>query len=132
MNEKQVADAYNQHGALVYRRCLRIVSSKATAEDLLHEVLLRMWKYPEGYEKAESRLAWLYRVSDNCCFDRLRANKNLVLDDSAFETQQACAQGNALSQIADQQIVRCFLGKLDRELQQVFVLLFCAVSQRCG
>src|SRR5438105_4321088 len=83
MTESEVAEAYRRFGHLVLARCRRILRDDAGAEDALQEVLVRLWRYGDGFRAADSKVAWLYRVAERVCFDQLsrrRARAESVLD----------------------------------------------------
>src|SRR5262245_35863165 len=72
MTHEEIEHAYRQYGHLVLRRCQRILRGAPAAEDVLQEVFVRLWRYGDAYRAAESKLPWLYRVADRCCFDHLQ------------------------------------------------------------
>src|SRR5262249_43810913 len=71
MTEAEVEEAYRRFGPLVMRRCRRILGSEAAAKDALQETFLRLWRHGDGFAAASSKLGWLYRVAERCCFDHL-------------------------------------------------------------
>src|SRR5258708_12668963 len=75
MTHDEVAEAYRQYGHLVLRRCRRILRGDGGAEDALQEVFVRLWRYGEAFAAAESKVLWLYRVADRCCFDHLSSRR---------------------------------------------------------
>ena len=59
-----------------YRReilvhCYRILGSFEDAEDILQEVLVRLWKHLDSFEGRASLRTWLYKVATNACLDAL-------------------------------------------------------------
>jgi RNA polymerase sigma-70 factor (ECF subfamily) len=69
MTEEALAEAYRRFGTCVYRRCRLILRNEIAAEDVVQVVFTKLWRYGHGFEQAESKLAWLYRVAERCCFD---------------------------------------------------------------
>ncbi len=121
MTHEEIAAAYAQYGHLVLRRCQRIVRRDDAAEDALQEVFVRLWRYGDAFRAAESRLAWLYRVADRCCFDvlaRERTRQETPLDDGG---EELAIPGNAAA-VEDREIVLRFLERFDDRLKQVAVL----------
>src|SRR5687768_1267942 len=76
MKHEEIEEAYRRYGHLVLRRCRRILKDDAAAEDALQEVFLRLWRYGEAYLIADSKVSWLYRVADRCCFDQLARRRS--------------------------------------------------------
>ena len=62
---------YALYGYAVHRRCVRLLQSEAEADDALHEVFLRAWRYAHTLQ-GEDPLPWLYRIADRHCVDLLR------------------------------------------------------------
>lgn len=70
---------YRRYGLQVLRRCQRILRNDAEAEDVVHEVFMRVMEAAEarGADKGlpaapEEAMAVLYRASTNLCLNRLR------------------------------------------------------------
>jgi RNA polymerase sigma-70 factor (ECF subfamily) len=74
MSHDELEALYSSYGFAVQQRCLRLLRDRAEADDAVQEVFLRVQRY--GGPKTEaSTLAWLYRVADRHCFDRLDRRK---------------------------------------------------------
>jgi RNA polymerase sigma-70 factor (ECF subfamily) len=116
MTEDQLADAYRRYGSLVVGRCRRILRDPAAAEDALQETFVRLWCHADGFIAAESKVAWLYRVAERCCFDQL-ARRRHVGEPRAEPT--TADSGRALE---DREIILRFLYRLDERVQKVAVL----------
>jgi len=122
MTEDEVAQAYRQYGFLVLRRCRRILRDEAAGEDALQEVFVRLMRYGRAFEKAESKVLWLYRVADRCCFDllaRRTSRAEAPLGESAQDLRPA---GGGAQAIEDRDVVLRFLAHFDDRLKKVAVL----------
>lgn len=71
MEAKTLEHWYALYGYAVHRRCVRLLQSEAEADDALHEVFLRAWRYAHTLQ-GEQPLPWLYRIADRHCADLLR------------------------------------------------------------
>jgi len=71
----------NRHRPL-FRFFFRLTSRQATAEDLVHEVFLRMIRYRHTYqaeaEAAGAFEAWMYRIARNTLADHARKHRHEV------------------------------------------------------
>src|SRR6266542_2943290 len=122
MTDGEIADAYQRYGHLVLRRCKRILRDEAAAEDALQETFLRLWRYGDAFPEATSKVSWLYRVAERCCFDHLarrkiRAEASLNEGRRSLETHRTDAQA-----LEDREVVMQFLDRFDDRLKQVAVL----------
>jgi RNA polymerase sigma-70 factor (ECF subfamily) len=123
MTHAEVETAYRDYGHLVLRRCQRVLRGDAAAEDVLQEVFVRLWRYGDAFRAADSKLLWLYRVADRCCFDHLARRPNAPtgapLDAAAAVAAPGAGHDGAL---ADRDVVMRFLGRFDDRVKQVAVL----------
>jgi RNA polymerase sigma factor (sigma-70 family) len=71
----------NRHRPL-FRFFFRLTSRQATAEDLVHEVFLRMIRYRHTYrtegETAGAFEAWMYRIARNTLADHARKHRHEI------------------------------------------------------
>jgi RNA polymerase sigma-70 factor (ECF subfamily) len=122
LTEGDVATAYERYGHLVLGRCQRILRDAAAAEDALQEAFTRLWTYGDSFAGAESKVAWLYRVADRCCFDaldrRARRGEESLETVPARHLQQPPTGARAVD---DREVVIRFLSRFDRKVRQVAV-----------
>ena len=73
---------YREYRTPVYTILIRIVGSRETAEDLLHDLFLRLFEAPPGEEVRNTR-AWIFRMARNLAIDSLRtAHPSEELDET--------------------------------------------------
>ena len=67
---------YDRHASILYALLLRMLSSAAEAEEILHEVYWRVWSRPEQYqpERASPRV-YLFQLARSRALDRLRRDR---------------------------------------------------------
>ena len=59
----------------LYRFALRIVKNKAEAEDVVQDVLSRLWRTRNNWDRIENLEAWSMRITRNMALDHLRSLK---------------------------------------------------------
>jgi RNA polymerase sigma factor (sigma-70 family) len=122
MTEEEVAEAYRRYGFLVLRRCRRILRDDAAGDDALQEVFVRLMRYGRAFEKAESKVLWLYRVAERCCFDLLaRRGSRAEVPHGEGDGEVFSTRGGAEA-LEDRDVVLRFLASFDDRLKQVAVL----------
>jgi RNA polymerase sigma factor (sigma-70 family) len=63
----------------------RMLSNSAEAEDAVQDAFMRLWTHAARWQPGQAKFeTWLYRVTLNKCFDRLRRRPTLEID-SAME-----------------------------------------------
>ncbi len=73
--DRELADYFRRYAALVYRRALVLMGSKADAEDVVQEVFVRVAGNLDTFRKEAQISTWLYRITTNYCLTQLRNRK---------------------------------------------------------
>jgi RNA polymerase sigma-70 factor (ECF subfamily) len=72
-DDSAMAELYDRYSGIVYGVALRVLGSTASAEDLLQEVFLQLWRNPRAFDAERGRLApWLAVIARNRAIDMLR------------------------------------------------------------
>jgi RNA polymerase sigma factor (sigma-70 family) len=72
-----VETLYNRYMAKVYRQCLSLVQDSQKAQDLTHDIFLKVFTKLDAFQQRSSFSTWLYAISYNYCSDQLRQDKRL-------------------------------------------------------
>jgi len=89
LSDVEVGEIYRAYGHLLLRRCRLRTRDAAAAEDALQEAFVKIMKHGGAYLTAESRLKWLYRVVDNCCYDGFARRREAPVAPDALEERAA-------------------------------------------
>jgi RNA polymerase sigma-70 factor (ECF subfamily) len=74
--EQAMATLYDRYSKLVYSVALRVLRDPASAEDVLQDVFLGVWRRPERFVSARGSLGgWLAVVARNRSIDMLRRRR---------------------------------------------------------
>ena len=106
----------------VLGQATRMLGSRAEAEDVAQEAMLRLWKIAPDWRQGEAQVAtWLYRVVANLCTDRLRKRRSAVSFDQMPEPQDDSP--SVAARMQDQRRMRALADGLaalpDRQAQAV-------------
>jgi RNA polymerase sigma-70 factor, ECF subfamily len=72
-DEAAMGDLYDRYSGVVYGVALRVLGNTMTAEDVLQEVFLQLWRNPQAFDADRGRLApWLAVIARNRAIDLLR------------------------------------------------------------
>jgi RNA polymerase sigma-70 factor, ECF subfamily len=69
----------DDHRAELFAHCYRMLGSTEDAEDVLQEVLVRMWRGLRTFAGQSSLRTWLYRIATNACLDAIARRPKRVL-----------------------------------------------------
>jgi RNA polymerase sigma-70 factor, ECF subfamily len=117
----QAPDLYRKYRPLVLRRALRFYT-RQKAEDVVHEIFLKVLEKPDAFEGQSSMATWLYKVTTNHCLNRLRdhARRQEILREHgptlSSHRQTAC-------QAALTELVQMW-NELSEELQEIAVYYY--------
>jgi len=76
---RRFEECYAAHRDHVYRLGLRYGANRtAFAEDLTHDVFLKLWRSGPSLDEIENIGAWLHTAAANLAISRLRAEKSLL------------------------------------------------------
>jgi RNA polymerase sigma-70 factor (ECF subfamily) len=72
-DQSAMADLYDRYSGIVYGVALRVLANTTSAEDVVQEVFLQLWRNPQAFDSDRGRLApWLAVIARNRAIDLLR------------------------------------------------------------
>jgi len=74
-----------RHSARVFRFLLRLVDNAATAEDLVSETFIEIWRQAGRFEARSKASTWILGIARYKALSSLRQRRADQLDDGAFE-----------------------------------------------
>ena len=114
----EVADIYRQYLPFLVRRCRRLIRDDAGADDLLQEAFVKILRHGSAYREVDSKLPWLYRVVDNCCFSARERRREQPATPAELDRTGAGHYPATVSRIA----ARRALGRLTPPSRRIAVL----------
>jgi RNA polymerase sigma-70 factor (ECF subfamily) len=137
-DEQALSDIYDRYSQLIYSVAHQVLNDSGTAEDVLQEVFLQLWRVPDAFEPEKGSLgAWLTVVSRRRAIDRLRKRKAEVDLDGVIVPINATQLADAARhQITDK--VRALLANMPEKLRVTFELAYMQglthseISERLG
>ncbi len=68
---------YDLTSAKLFGVCLRVLNNRASAEDVLQETFMKVWRYADRYARGgTSPMTWLITIARNTAIDKLRAQRD--------------------------------------------------------
>ena len=127
----------NRHSRGCYRVAYRILHDKEQAEDVVQDVMLKIWQDPTIWSKNKAKSSgakfktWLYRVVINGAIDQYRKNKRKVriFDWVEFETEKVHAGDTQANQ--DKQMDLQNLTKIVNDIIQTLPVNYSTALVLC-
>lgn len=121
------AALYQATSAKLFGICLRVLNSRAEAEDALQEIYVKIWRNAGRYRAGTySPMTWLITIARNHAIDRLRARRTRGGGIEEAETVADGAPGPEALAIADSErgrLVTC-LAELPEDRAQAVRLAY--------
>jgi RNA polymerase sigma-70 factor (ECF subfamily) len=130
-DERAFAQLYDRYSSILFGLLLRILHSRAEAEDVLQEVCLQVWQQAHAFDASRGRpFTWLVTLARSRAIDRLRAVDSR--DRAALRAAEESPPPEAAAETADDeavrseegQIVRAALAELPEEQRQALLLAY--------
>src|SRR5271165_6618158 len=85
-NLADMSEIYERRHRTLFRFFFRLTGRQAAAEDLVHEVFLRMIRYRHTYRSGDGFEAWMYRIARNAFADHMKKHRlETPAEDGIFE-----------------------------------------------
>jgi RNA polymerase sigma-70 factor (ECF subfamily) len=74
-NEHAFRKLVETHQAMTYSLAFRMLCDEDEAKDIVQETFIKVWKHLSRYDTNLKFSTWLFAISSNLCYDRLRVLK---------------------------------------------------------
>lgn len=88
-NENSLEELYHLYGKLIYTTALTGSKSSFKADEIVDDVLIKIWSYAHKLPKIKNPEGWLYLVTINCVKDKMKSEKKYS---ELFDLQESDAQ----------------------------------------
>ena len=123
-DKKAITLLYDNYSDALYGVIKKIIADDDTAQDVLQESFIKIWRYSKKYDSDKAKLfTWLYRIAYNTAIDKVRSQKNKDSKEVQIETSNVYKiSSDELNQ--DVLDIKKHLGSLDEKYQIVINALF--------
>src|SRR5574342_1081933 len=119
----EAARLYREHGAAVYRRCLRLLRDREAARDATQEVFVKLVRDMKRLKDRVTALPWIYRVATNHCLNLRRdaARRGEDALEPALEVSPGAPPDGHPDRYPDRQLAQQVLSRFDGTTQAIAV-----------
>ena len=123
-DEHAMASLFDRYSKLVYSVALRVLRDPTSAEDVLQEVFMQIWRNPDSFTTARGNLGgWLAIVSRNRSIDALRRKRPTTsVDDVALASPYNLADEAERNSLMER--ARIVIHQLPREQRKTLEMAF--------
>ena len=117
---------YGRHHVKVFRFAMRLLRNEQSAEDIVSEVFIDVWRNPNGFEGKSQAATWLLAITRNKAYSLLRKKKEDQIDeDSASEIEDEADDPEVVMQKASKgDLLRACIARLSVEHREVIDLVY--------
>jgi RNA polymerase sigma-70 factor (ECF subfamily) len=120
LSKLEVEELYARYGHLVLRRSRSMLRHETLAQDALQTVFLKVIRHGAALREVESKLGWLYTVTDNCCVDLMKRRRR----DFSLEDQPLSDRAQPPPAVEARSTLSTLLAKLQPRERIVALLLY--------
>lgn len=81
MTPEEFRKVFLPEGRRLYALAFRYLNNREEAEDVVQEVMMKLWEERKKAVSYENPAAWCTTLTRNCCIDLLRRRKRIKMDD---------------------------------------------------
>ena len=127
-DESALAALYDRYASILLGLLLRILHSRAEAEDVLQEVFVQVWRRADSFDESRGRgFTWLVTLARSRAIDRLRAldSRQRAATASAAEASEVVSDASLDAFRSEQrEIVRAALAQLTEDQRRTLLLAY--------
>ncbi|EKB47951.1 RNA polymerase sigma factor [Cecembia lonarensis] len=109
-------EIYNRYESLVYTKCLSFIKSKIIAQDIAHDIFLKLYVSIGKFEGRSKFSTWLYSLTYNHCVNYINRDKDAKMMRNAIDSDDLL---NLQSTEDELQIQALEVEKLKAALEQI-------------
>ncbi len=123
-DDRAMASLFDRYSKVVYSVALRVLRDPSTAEDILQEVFMQIWRNPESFVATRGSLGgWLAVVARNRAIDTLRRKKPMdQVDDMSLASNYNLANEAERNSLMEK--ARSVIYKLPTEQRKTLEMAF--------
>lgn len=85
-NQRYVGELYRRYSSKIFRRSISLVKDQSTAEDLTHDIFMKILYSLSSFKGNSKVSTWIYAISYNFCIDHLRKTKKARFNQNEYES----------------------------------------------
>ncbi|MCH7410346.1 sigma-70 family RNA polymerase sigma factor [Belliella sp. DSM 111904] len=121
-------ELYNRYEKLVFNKCLSFTKSKAVAQDITHDIFLKLFVSIGKFQGKSKFSTWLYSLSYNHCVNYVNRDRDAKMMRHAVDTDELLNLQNPEDDFEIQSMeverLKSALEKIDPEEKMILLLKY--------
>lgn len=122
---ERLSELFERHHRRLLAFFSRLTGERATAEDLVQEVFVRMLKYRHTFRSEAEFTPWMFSVARNAAVDHYRGRPRLEVQESPEAPEPAAPLVDPVDQLGrreQSELLQSALARLTREKRELLLL----------
>jgi RNA polymerase sigma-70 factor (ECF subfamily) len=117
---------FERYQLKVYRFVLRLVADKATAEDIVSDVFIELWRHAASFEGRARLSTWILAIARNRAVSAMRRRVDQPLEDGMADAipDRACTAQESLEAAERSAVLRRCLAQLSPAHREIIDLVY--------
>lgn len=117
-DKNALEELYRVYGRMIYSIALSVSKSHFLSDEIVDDVLTRIWLNAKELKDIRKPVNWLYIVSKNCAIDRVKREKQTyeIYDISQNDTDMESVEANDSFYF--------YISRLNEDERKIFVMRF--------
>lgn len=121
------ASLVSEFQSMVFRLSFRLLCDEDEAKDMTQETFVKVWLSIKTYNGENRFSTWLYKITCNTCYDRLRSLRHSPLDheNSYADSKNISSAENIELSLSNKQLkelILCYTSELPPQQRLIFTL----------
>lgn len=109
-------ELYDRYADKVFAKCMSFTHDRAVAEDLAHDIFLKVYLKIGGFRFQAKFSTWLYSITYHECVEYTRKNQKVLKDQEEYSIEQMHSLSEAES---ESEILELKLNQLKQLLEKI-------------
>lgn len=118
-----IDELFRKYSPSLYWVCMKYTRNKEDAEDMVHQVFIKVQQNIGGFKGQSSLYTWMYRIAANECIQMLRKRK-FEVDGNSVEGLEDRLRINPEHEMDAKLILQRMMAKSDPETVEILFLLY--------
>jgi RNA polymerase sigma-70 factor (ECF subfamily) len=125
-DQRAMRTLYNRHRVRVFRFAIRLVGDAASAEDVVSEAFLEVWRQADRFERRSSVSTWIMSIARFKALSVRRRRQEVDLDEKLAETiaDQSSTPEQAVLEMDRSAQLRACLTQLSPDHREIVDLVY--------